>query len=236
MRARSAILVVLVFVGMASSPAQAQTSRLGPSVTAIADVVRGSSVAYDSKDSMYFVVSAHGNLNGRFIRADGTLLGQVSIQQMAVGYSQYPGVAYSPDAFGGAGGFLVTWHQSVGAGAVVHARMVSTSGALGPESQISADGSWWEASADIAYSTTSKEFLVVWQAQGIRGQRIGNNGEMLGANLFITDTTYHRDPSVAYNPAANEFMVVYGGADAVSAFAAARRVTAGTGALAGATS
>ena len=53
---------------------------------------------------MYLVVSAHGNLNGRFIRADGTLLGQVSIQQMAVGFSQYPGVAYSPDAYGGAGG------------------------------------------------------------------------------------------------------------------------------------
>jgi hypothetical protein len=180
MRALPGTLIVCALVAIASSPARAQTSRLGPSVTAIADVVRGSSVAYDSKDSMYLVVSAHGNLNGRFIRADGTLLGQVSIQQMAVGYSQYPGVAYSPDAFGGAGGFLVTWHQSVGAGAVVHARMVSTTGALGADRQISADGSWWEASADIAYSTASKEFLVVWQAQGIRGQRIGNSGEMLG--------------------------------------------------------
>src|SRR5439155_22335123 len=144
-------------------------------VTAIPDVVRGSSVAYDYKDSRYFVVSAHGNLNGRFITADGALLGQVTIQAMSTGYSQYPGVAYSPDAYGGAGGFLVTWHQSVGSGAVVHARMVSTTGVLGSESQISADGSWWEASADIAYSTTSKEFLVVWQAQGIRAQRFGKS-------------------------------------------------------------
>ena len=182
---------------------------------------------------MYLVVSAHGNLNGRFISADGTLLGQVAIQSAAAGFSQYPGVAYSPDAFDGAGGFLVAWHQSVGAGAVVHARMVSTTGVLGPESQISADGSWWEATADIAYSTASQEFLVVWQAQGIRGQRIGNHGEMLGANFFVTGTDYHRDPSVAYNSTNDEFMVVYAGADSVSAYAAARRVAPGTGALLG---
>ena len=111
--------------------------------------------------------------------------------------------------------------------------MVSTTGGLGPDSQISADGSWWEASADIAYSTASKEFLVVWQAQGIRAQRIGNSGEMLGANIYVTGTDYHRDPSVAYNSATNEFMVVYAGADAISAYVGARRVAAGSGALVG---
>jgi len=203
-------------------------------MTLLSDVVRGSSVAYDYKDGIYFVVSAHGNLNGRFVSADGALLGAVQIQPSSAGFTQYPGVAYSPDAFGGAGGFLVSWHQSLAVGAVVHARMVSTAGALGPESQISADGSWWEASADIAYSTASREFLVVWQAQGIRAQRIGNGGEMLGANIYVTGTDYHRDPSVAYNSATNEFMVVYAGADSVSAYAAARRVAAGSGTLVGA--
>ncbi len=234
MRSLCRVLAPLLLVVIASSPARAQTSRIGPSITALSDVVRGSSVAYDYKDGIYFVVSAHGNLNGRFISADGALLGSLTIQSLSVGFSQYPGVAYSPDAFGGAGGFLVSWHQSLAVGAVVHARMVSTSGALGPESQISADGSWWEASADIAYSTSSKEFLVVWQAQGIRAQRIGNGGEMLGGNIYVTGTDYHRDPSVAYNSATNEFMVVYAGADTVSAYAAARRVAAGSGALVGA--
>ena len=200
----------------------------------MAGVTRGSSVAYDYLDNLYLVVSAHGNLNGRFISADGDLLGQVTIQPAAAGFSQYPGVAYSPDALDGEGGFLVAWHQSVGGGAVVRARMVSTTGVLGPEKQISADGSWWEATADIAYSTESQEFLVVWQAAGIRGQRIGNNGEMLGANLFITGTDYHRDASIAYNSTDDEFMVVYAGADTISAYAAARRVAPGTGALLGA--
>ena len=135
MRSLSGVSVALLLVVIASSPARAQTSRIGPSMTAISDVVRGSSVAYDYKDSIYFVVSAHGNLNGRLISADGALLGAVQIQPSSAGFNQYPGVAYSPDAFGGAGGFLVSWHQSLAVGAVVHARMVSTSGALGPESR-----------------------------------------------------------------------------------------------------
>ena len=110
------LALALALLGSVAT-ASAQIARIGPSITAISAVVRGSSVAYDYKDSMYFVVSAHGDLNGRFINADGALLGQVAIQRAAVGFNQYPGVAYSPDAFGGAGGFLVSWHQSVGAGA-----------------------------------------------------------------------------------------------------------------------
>src|ERR1051325_5634460 len=113
MRSFCGILVLCLLFGFASTPAHAQAFRIGPSVTAISGVVRGSSVAYDYIDNMYFVVSAHGNLNGRFIAADGTLLGLVTIQSTAVGFSQYPGVAYSPDAFDGAGGFLVAWHQSL---------------------------------------------------------------------------------------------------------------------------
>lgn len=233
MRFFGGILFVPLLLGITSNPAHAQAFPIGPSITAMTGVVRGSSVAYDYVDNMYLVVSAHGNLNGRFISADGTLLGQIAIQSAAAGFSQYPGVAYSPDAFDGAGGFLVAWHQSLAVGAVVHARMVSTTGVLGPESQISAEGSWWEATADIAYSTASQEFLVVWQAAGIRAQRIGNSGEMLGGNFQVTATDYHRDPSVAYNSTTNEFMVVFGGADAISAFAAARRVAPETGTLIG---
>ena len=126
MRSFCRLVLLVLLVATTSTSAHAQAFRIGPSMTAISGVVRGSSVAYDSVDNMYFVVSAHGNLNGRFISADGTLLGQVAIQSATIGFSQYPGVAYSPDAFGGAGGFLVSWHQSVGTGAVVHARMVST--------------------------------------------------------------------------------------------------------------
>jgi hypothetical protein len=246
------VLLLLSTVGTTIAGAQT-LSRLGPSITAISGGVRGSNIAYDFKNSVYLVVSAHGNLNGRFITADGALIGspfpiQSGDPALGGGWTHFPGVSYSPDANGGAGGFLVTWHQSLATGgAAVHARMVSPSGVLGPEigltpgchpitgppCRISADGSWWEAAADIAYSTTSKEFLVVWQGIGIRAQRIGTNGQVLGLNFPVTDGTYHRDPAVVYNPTNNEFMVTFGGADAISAFAAFRRVAAGSGTLLG---
>ena len=239
------ILAGLLVIGSisAATTASAQTgSRLGPSVPAITAVVKGSSVAYDSRNSRYLVASAYGDLNGRFVGADGDLIGvPFTIQSGAAGATHFPGVAYSPDAFGGAGGFLVAWHKSEAVGATVYGRMVSSSGALGTVFQFTTDGSWWEAAVDIAYSTTSREFLVVWQAAGIRAQRVNNNGEPLAppaagvvGGFLVTGTDYHRDPSVAYNPASNEFMVVYAGADGISAYAAARRVAAGSGALLGA--
>jgi hypothetical protein len=236
MRTNRGVLAGVLLMGfLAAPPANAQTaSRLGPSITAISAFVKGSAVAYDPKNSKYLVVSAYGDLNGRFVSADGELLGApFTIQVGAVGFAHFPGVAYSPDANGGAGGFLVAWHQSVAVGAVVYARTVSTTGALGPATQLSADGSWWEAIVDVAYSTGSQEFLVVWQAAGIRAQRVSTAGGPLGANILVTGTNYHRDPSVAYNPVANEFMVVYAGDDGVSPFVGARRVAAGSGALVG---
>ena len=152
MRINRAVLVSLLFIGILNAaPAHAQASRLGPSFTAISAFVKGSAVAYDSKDSKYLVVSVYGDLNGRFVSADGELLGaQFAIQPSAVGFTHFPGVAYSPDANGGAGGFLVAWHQSVAVGTVIHARTVSTTGVLGPDVQLATDGSWWEAAVDVA--------------------------------------------------------------------------------------
>jgi len=213
-------------------------------MTAISAVVRGSTLAYDYKDSLYLVVSAHGGINAVLVTADGVIGAPFAIQSPAV-FSQYPGVAYSPDLNGGAGGFLVTWHQSLASGGtVVHARFVSPTGVLGPElglpgcsatgtCQVSLAGSWWEAAADIAYSTTSKEFIVTWQGIGILGQRIALDGTLLGTNFPITPASYHRDPAVVYNPTNNEYMVVFGGADGSGAFAAFQRVAAGSGALVG---
>ena len=243
---RGFLVCVLVAATIGTTSAAAQTiSRLGPSVPAIGGGVRGSNAAYDFKNSIFLVVSAHGGLNGRFVKADGdlstpgVLIGtqfpiQTADPALGGGWNHFPGVAYSPDAYAGAGGFLVTWHQSgATGGATVHARMVSTSGVLGPESQISADGSWWEAVPDIAYSSASKEFLVVWQGIGIRAQRISAAGQAIGGNFPVTDGSYHRDPAVVYNPTNNQFMVTFGGADATSAFAGFRRVAAGSGTLLG---
>jgi hypothetical protein len=207
------------------------TSRLGPSMTVISGAARGSNVAYDYKNSQYLVVSGSFSLNAVFVSADGVPGTPFVVNGP---YASYPGIVYSPDMNGGAGGFLVTWHQSTGpASAVVLGRTVSTTGVLGPVFSISVGGSWWEAAADVAYSTTSQTFLVVWQAGGIIAQRLGLNGELLGTNFTINNPAHGRDPAVVYNPTNDEFFVTYGDIDASSNYAAGQRIAAASGALIG---
>jgi hypothetical protein len=230
---RCGILVALLFVaGLHPTAAAAQTiSRLGASVVGIPTYTKGSNVAYDYKNGVYLVVSAFGNLNGVFVSADGAIGTPFVIQGP---YTHFPGVAYSPDLNGGAGGFLVTWHQTVGNGAIVHGKIISSAGVMGPDIPIGSEGSWWEASVDVAYSTASKEFFVVWQSVGIRGQRVGLNGELLGTNMVINTPVHGRDPAVAYNPTNNEFFITWGDIDAASSYAAGQRIAAGSGAFVGA--
>jgi hypothetical protein len=241
MRFSTGIVAGVLVALVGTTPVAAQTaSRIGPSTTAIIGAVRGTNSAYDYKNGQYLVVSAYGGLNGVFVTADG-VVGAPFV--MPTGdFAHFPGVAYSPDLFGGVGGFLVTWHQSFGQGALVHARFVTATGVLGPEivapgcaiCAVSSGGSWWEAAADVAYSTVSKEFLVVWQGAGITGQRIDLNGQLLGGNFQITPAgAYGRDPAVVYNPTTNQFMVSFGSEDAASPFAGFQRVAAGSGALVG---
>src|SRR5688572_1788306 len=71
-------------------------SRLGPSFTAISTFTRGSSVAFDSKNGVYLVVSSNGPLNGRFVSADGVPIGSYFVIH-GVGFTHFPQVAYSPD-------------------------------------------------------------------------------------------------------------------------------------------
>src|SRR3954467_15360157 len=189
MRFSTGIVAAVLAAVVGTTPAGAQTaSRTGPSLTAIPGLVRGSNSAYDFKNSRYLVVSAYGSLNGVFVSADGAV--GAPFLMPTGDFAHYPGVAYSPDLFGGAAGFLVTWHQSFGKGALVHARLVTTSGVLAPEIQVSAGGSWWEAVADVAYSSGSKEFLVVWQGVGITAQRISLDGQPIGGNFQVTPAAY----------------------------------------------
>ena len=77
-------------------------------------------MGYDPRNGAYLVVSAHGAVNGRFVSADGAVLGQPFVFQAVPGFGQFPQLAYSPDADGGNGGFLVTWHESDSAVPSIH--------------------------------------------------------------------------------------------------------------------
>jgi len=237
---RSIAVCLLAALGAALVPSSlsAQVSRLGETLPLWSEGgARGSDVAFDSKNNVYLVVSSFGTVRGRYLSADGVPLGDAFVIQASPYLSHFPRAAYSPDAAGGAGAFLVTWHASVTmAGTDVFSRIVSYSSGLGTESLLMPADSRWEAGAAVEYSTVSKEFLVVWQTYfaDVRGVRVANTGVPIGTiNVALTPAEGERDPNIAYNPATDEFLVVYSGWGAF-AFVRAQRVKAGTGDMIGA--
>ena len=96
---------------------------------------------------------------------------------------------------------------------------VSTTGNDGDATRIGRD-------TQIAYNPTANEYLVVWEGNGLQdagkfeiyGQRLSASGTELGADFRISQTGADddaerdaNDPGVTYNPAANEYLVVWWG-------------------------
>jgi hypothetical protein len=181
---------------------------------------------------------------GRLVKADGTIVSPAPFQiDAATGFCQYPSVAYSPDADGGRGGYLVTWHQNVAAlgnANLVHVRVVSASGTpLGSPATLGSEATWWESSPMVDYAAVSQVFMVTWRigAYQIRAARVSLTGQNLDTNsdpaglgrgILVTTSGGERDPSVAYNPSTDAFVISY--ADFLGgAHVYARLVPASTG-------
>ena len=136
---------------------------------------------------------------------------------------------------------MVTWHEgdSVAGGNAVHARAVSLAGCVGADRIISntidangavigGDKTWWEAGPAIAYSTRSQRWLVVWrsivsvdgQFNDVNGRILDLSGQPLGISpVKVTHSSgYEDNPSVAYNPTTDEFLVTYSGEDGTSPY------------------
>jgi hypothetical protein len=226
-RSRSlAVVTTLTILAVVSltRPVDAQLSRVGGVATALnflpVSGIMGTDAAYDPTTGQYLVVGARGGpIVGACTNASGVPNTFFVIRDGVSGH--YPRVEFSPhlaNGAGGAGAFLVTWHHLVGAGNAVFSRIVtcapnSPSRLLGVENQLSgADPTWWLAGASIAYSPTSQRFLVVWQgaiggSAVIQSRAVDVNGNPVsGVNLYASAS---RDPSVAWNPAMNEFGVGY---------------------------
>src|SRR5262249_3133502 len=236
--ARSVALTI--FALLAAGAADAAAVRSGPTIGAIVAASRGNSVAYDSINHVYLVVSAQGIVSGRFVDRNGSPIGAQFVIQGNTGFfGMYPHAAFSPDANGGAGGFLVTWSESdTKAAAYLHGRMVAfgANGAYGGDNILSTDGTWWEEGAYAAYSKAHQEFLVVYRTNGsyiIRALRVGNNALPLGPIFTVSQTNQYEDnPSVAYNPVADIYLVCWKGwAAAGFGFVDCRFVAGGTNTL-----
>ncbi len=102
--------------------------------------------------------------------------------------------------------------------------------AIGPK------GSMWEMGAGIAYSPAANQFLVAWHGNYGSGNniwiaRVTTGGQVVSKLAVTTTTAYEREPSVAYNAASDEFVVVYAGTVKVNgietAYVRAQRVKDG---------
>jgi hypothetical protein len=142
-----------------------------------------------------------------------------------------PGVAYNPAA----GEYLVVWEGNDANEVEIFAQRVSAGGALlGGRIQVSLQGANGDPfstahTPSVAYNPTEQEYLVVWRGEvgateefEIWGRRLSASGERLGGSddLRVSDMGPDGDadydafrPSVAYNSAAGEYLVVWEGDD-----------------------
>ena len=217
-----------------SAPASATAIKSGSTFLAIPYPSRGTAVAYGN--GIYLVVGASGTSGpiGRFVQ-DGVPGPMFPIGATARP-AHFPRAAWSPDADGGAGAFMVSWSETEppGAATTMHVQLVNVShgGPFGTDRQVAIPTND-KAGCAIAYSTVSKEFLVVWETPpyDLAAVRIDNSAQLIGSVSIPATSDAEHDPSVAYNPVTDQFMVVFTGSGSEGAFAAAKRIQAGTGAV-----
>ncbi len=140
-----------------------------------------------------------------------------------------PAVAFNSTA----NEYLVSWDGEVLATneeSEIFGQRVSAAGAeLGTDFRISTTGTDGDPARDafnpaVAYSSVANEYLVGWEADGfatdeeseIIGQRVSAAGAELGTDFRIstTGTDATRDaftPTIAFNPAANEYLAAWQG-------------------------
>jgi hypothetical protein len=241
---RVSLAAALLCAAVATS--EAAVTRLGATTVAIAIATRGSNVAYDSVNHVYLAVSTAtfggGAVRGRFIDKAGVPMGAPFMIQASANPTHFPAVTFSKDADGGAGGFLVVWHESdIAVGTSIHTRVVSVGkgGPAGNDNLVSVDGAFWERYPAVAYSTTSREFLITYPrvARGIRGVRVDLNGAALTAPFSISLTgQFEESSSLAYNPTNDQFVSLYEGYNDPGRFGfmEVRAVQAGSNTLLGA--
>ena len=248
---------VLLALSVAPLPCFAQAARSGKTFNiGGSTLIRFPDVAHDTINDGYLVVNGTGFIEGQLLNAAGVKVGGFTVNAsrgLPGQDAQCPRVVFSADLNGGAGGYLVTWHETFGgAFSQVRGRMFSTAGTpltgdlvLTPEIGALAKGltSNWGMGAAIAYSTTSREFLVTWMGgytttNDVKFTRLGLAGNLLQASATITagSIDWERDPAVAYDAATDEFLIAYAGYWNAQRYGyiSTQRVKAGSGTVIGA--
>ncbi len=193
-------------------------------------VVVGNDIAYDPVNNVYLSVGAYGPVYGVFVSSAGTPVrasfGIGSANSASFGH--YPRAVYSGDLNGGNGGFLVTWHQDGYLRSVVVAYPTGVISAERLVSDGSQGGTHAGNTTGIAYSSTSRKFLVTWATGvfGVQGRFVDSSGAPTGSVTQYVDAGGANEPQVAWNSATDEFGLVYGAWNSVAAWVGFKRIPA----------
>ncbi len=179
------------------------------------------SLAYNPQNQEYLLVWCHQLAGSVAIYAQtisiaGVLSSIYPVSETSTDIQRCkPDVAYNTTTHN----YLVVWENIIsGPQFSVHGRLFTPGGAMGAEVTFDSSGSSNYVYPAVAYSSTSNEFLVVWASQPYGGnysiwaQRLSSTGVKLGGNYTVflgsgPENAY--DPDVAYNPARNEYLVVW---------------------------
>jgi hypothetical protein len=229
-----ALSIVLLVGGAVGAPAEERAAIgddfliSGPG--AVADEAEPA-VAFDPTRYQYLVVWTDkrlydvGEIYGRLLAADGTpLTGDFRVSRVSEWGAQFsPAVAFNPDA----NEYLVVWVDSRNYGTLlrgwdIYGRRVSAEGdPQGKDILISGPNADHEDNSPaVAYSPAAGTYLVVWADKrgypvsdtDIYGRRVGGDGKPIGNDRRISGRSALGDewfPSVAYNTADQEFLVVW---------------------------
>jgi hypothetical protein len=242
--AATLVLLALGSPAFAVEPYQAQfrISQIGADGDAARSSNDNPSAAFDVATNQALVVwTAEDTLDdksevfGRFMTSEGVLLGG----EFRIGTAGGPGDA-ARDAFSPRvaynsvrNEFLVVWHadsEATDDDFEIRAQRLSASGTLiAGEFRVSSmgpgDASFNGSEPQVAYNPARDEYVVVWHGvdDGLPGRtevyahRVTGAGELTGDDVRVSslrnDSTW---PTIAYNSAANEYMVAFIGKDSPS--------------------
>lgn len=218
-RVRWRVSAVSLLTLLLALPAPSHAQLSGQPIVNLGNLgtpVQGMDSGYDPARGVFLVVSAYINAHGWFVNGAGQIVAGPFLIKAGGGGSFAPRVRYSPQANSGQGAFLVIYAEEGPSNQnILHARVVSFPGIVGPETTLSEGSAWpWiiSGSSAVGYSPSSGVFMVAWMTTGpglpLVGRIVGLTGAPAGPVLRLSNDVGIY-PGVTWNSHTNRFGVSF---------------------------
>jgi len=161
-----------------------------------------------------YSVSDH-DIYARRLDSNGSPIGEWIPISTSIEWDVNPAVAYNSYR----NEYLIVWERRIGEPEFgqfdIYAQRIAANGSTVGSLIALETGTANQRFPALAYNSTNDEYLIVWQdlSSGnwdIMGRRLSGSGSLIGSKLTIEAPGHHQThPDIAYNPAANEYLVVW---------------------------